>query len=406
VVSHWKNASLSFLTARFDPHASSFGWVPEPDVKARGTWGLLRSCIVTTVFWASTSLHLNIPRAKSSTTHRAVTRFIWAIAITAVPELMLSIAVTQYFEARILLRTIDELCERYACRNPAWNMTQAFYYNMGGFLVHSAPGTCHGRSDDMERPKTLKMKHMDALAELGWLHLIDVPAERVKEYSKTNRFGEMVALVQTFWFLIQTFVRFNQHLPTSPLEITTTAYAVCNFISWLLWFQKPLDVGFSTEITDVDYRMLKQLTQRRQRASRPNSMANFTDWKSQLPIVKTKGYRFHDFLATLVIWIASVSLFGGLQLLAWNYAFPTTAETIMWRCSCLVIMVEPPLFFVWITVRRVAPDTVSIDFIGLSLTILYLSARIYNVFEGFFSLRLTPPTLYETIPWANWLPHV
>jgi hypothetical protein len=80
---------------------------------------------------------------------------------------MLTVAMTQYLEARILLRDIDELCERFASRNPHWNMTQAFYYNMRGFLMHVAPGARREPPDDADKPKTLKMKHIDAIVDLA-----------------------------------------------------------------------------------------------------------------------------------------------------------------------------------------------------------------------------------------------
>jgi hypothetical protein len=42
----------------------------------------------------------------------------------------MTIAMTQYLEARILLRDIAELTELYGQPNPGWTMTQAFYYNV------------------------------------------------------------------------------------------------------------------------------------------------------------------------------------------------------------------------------------------------------------------------------------
>jgi hypothetical protein len=319
---------------------------------------------------------------------------------------MLTVAMTQYLEARILLRDIDELSEQFGHRNPHWNMTQAFYYNMRGFLMHVAPGARRGRSHDADRPKTLKMKHIDAIVELGWLHLIDVPAERIKEYAKQNRLAKTIALAQALWFLVQTFARFHQHLPTSPFEITTVAYVVCTFFSWLLWFEKPQDVGFSTEIRDGDVWAVKQLTQQRCRKSRSHDSHSLRGWKSQLPNLKSRKYRVRDKVYLGITWSVTAVIFGGLHLLAWNYEFPTVEETMMWRYSCVAIMALPPLFYVWVLVRHVEfGGSNSIDVIGIFITFLYLAARIYNILEVFFSLRATPPALYQTVQWPNWLPH-
>src|SRR2546423_442868 len=334
-VPHWKGAASPILAPRFNPFANVAAWVPEPPVNSRGTYGLLASCVITTFFCVATSLHLNIPKARHGTLYRAWTRVCWITANTLAPEIMLTVAMTQYLEARILLRDIDELCEQFRCRNPHWNMTQAFYYNMRGFLMHAAPGSRHGRPHEPDKPKTLKMKHIDAIVELGYLHFIDVPAERIKDYSKQNRLAKTIALVQALWFLIQTFARFHQHLPTSPFEITTIAYVVCTLFSWLLWLQKPQDVGFSTEIDDADIAAVKRLTRQRRRKSSSHSRRSFRGWRSQLPNLKSRKYRFRDKVYLGITWSVTAVIFGGLHLLAWNYAFPTAGETIMWKCSCI-----------------------------------------------------------------------
>jgi hypothetical protein len=338
--------------------------------------------------------------------HRVWTRLCWITANTLAPEIMLTVAMTQYLEARILLRDIDELCEQFRCRNPHWNMTQAFYYNMQGFLMHIAPASRRGRSSDVDKPTALKMKHIDAIVELGWLDLIDVPAERIKEYSKQNRLAKTIALAQALWFLVQTFARFNQHLPTSPFEITTIAYVVCTFFSWLLWFEKPQDVGFSTDIKDADFGPVKHLTHQKRRKSRSHGSASLKGWKSQLPNLKSRKYRFRDKVYLGITWSVTAVIFGGLHLLAWKYQFPTTEETIMWRFSCIAIMALPPLFYVWVIIRHVEFDgSNSTDFIGIFITFLYVAARLYNILEVFFSLRSTPPELYQMVQWPNWMPH-
>jgi hypothetical protein len=405
-VPHWKDAPSPILAPRFNPLAKVSAWVPEPNVNTRGTYGLLASCVITTFFCVATSLHLNIPKAKHGTIHRTWTRLCWIIANTLAPEIMLTVAMTQYLEARILLRDIDELCEQFGRRNPNWNMTQAFYYNMRGFLMHVAPGSRRGRSHDADKPMTLKMKHIDAIVELGWLYLINVPAERIKEYSKQNRLAKTIALAQALWFLVQTFARFHQRLPTSPFEITTVAYVVCTFFSWLLWLEKPQDVGFSTEIRDADAGAVKQLTRQKRRKSRSHNSQSLRGWRSQLPNLKSRKYRFRDKVYLGITWSVTAAIFGGLHLLAWNYEFPTVEETIMWRYSCIAIMILPPLFYVWVIIRHVEfGGSNSIDIIGMFITFLYLAARIYNILEVFFSLRATPPALYQTVQWPNWLPH-
>jgi hypothetical protein len=252
------------------------------------------------------------------------------------------------------------------------------------------------------------MKHIDAIVELGLLDSINLSAERIKEYSKQNWLAKTVAIVQALWFLIQTIARVHQHLPTSPFEITTVAYVVCTFFSWLLWFRKPQDIGFSTEIeiSDPAVSEVKRLTRQRRRKSSSHNSHSFRGWRSQLPNLKSRKYRIKDKVYLGITWSVTAVIFGGLHLLAWDYAFPTAGETAMWRCSCIAIMVLPPLFYVWVIARHVKDGgSDSIAWVGIFIAFLYLVARIYNILEVFFSLRATPPALYQTVQWPNWLPH-
>jgi hypothetical protein len=317
---------------------------------------------------------------------------------------MLAVAVTQYHEARILLRNIHELCERFAIHNPRWNMRQAFYYNMRGFR-YFAPGATRGLSDGAGKPKNLKMRHIEVIVEHNWLRLIDVRSERIKEYSKQNRLAKTIALAQALWFVIQTIARAHQHLPTSPFEITTIAYVSCAVISWVLWYRKPQDIGFPTEVPECDSRMVRQLTCRRHRNPRSHNKVKFRGWENQLPNLRSREYQPRDRVLIGVTWSATALIFGGLHLLAWDYEFPTIGETIMWRWSCIAIMVLPSLFYVWLVIWTVELGSDSIGIVGNFIIFFYLVARLYNIFEVFYSLRSTPADLYVTVQWPNWLPH-
>lgn len=221
------SVSLSHLAPRLDLYLAPLGWVSEPKVNTRGTWDILQACIVTIFFCTATSLHLNIPKEEYGNFRRMWTHFWWMTANAVAPEVCMCIAMTQYIEARLVLKDIKRLCNKRPRRKDRhWTMTHAFYYNMRGFVYRPSASSNYNSSSSQEynEPKPLKMKHLDAIIELDLLKKITLPESLIKEYSKQNRLAKTIAVVQALWLLIQTFARIREHLPASPFEITAVAY--------------------------------------------------------------------------------------------------------------------------------------------------------------------------------------
>jgi len=364
------------------------------------------------------------------------TRLSWMTANAVAPEICTVIAMTQYLEARLVLQDIEKYCEKYNRTNYGWTMTQAFYYNMGGYVYHPRVGSDYAYSRQDGKPKTLTMEHLRAIVRLRLLRKITKPEDLINEYSKRNRLAKTIALVQALWLLIQTFARIKQCLPTSPLEITAVAYISVTLFrygrlylrphyskqielikvgvkpnSWFLWLHKPQDVGFSTELrNDEFHEAIESAPPEGDEAS-----SIFSGWKHQLPNIM-RPYHPREKMVIAWTWGAVAAVFGGLHLLAWNYRFPSPEERLLWRFSSVAIMVLPHAFLAWETIlgclaarqrqrRRHQQQRQSGNFVGVLLVLLYIAARLYNFVEVFLSLRSTPPRLYQEVQWPNWLPH-
>lgn len=373
------------LVARVYRFAQNVGWVSSPDC-GRGTLDLLQSCMFTIFFATYTSLHLNIPNDGDGTRRVMWTRFCWMTATTLAPEVCMCVAVTQYLEARIVLRDLDELYYYWGYREGhGWKMVHAYYFNMKGFIFKPHKG----------RFRILKMKHLPGVVAADLLPLITKTEEMIKDYSKNDHLAKLLALVQAFWFLIQTFARMKEHLPTSPLEISTVAYIACTFFSYLLWWNKPQDVTVSTP---VDHRFERFFHKR------PHSHSPQRGIKSQLPN-KNRPYRLRDKVILGFTFQFIATLFGGLHCLAWNYEFPTHEERLLWRISSVGMIALPPIFY-WTRVMLSLDCFPGVpDVAGLFLICLYIVVRMFNLLEVFFSLRSTPPGLYRTVNWVEVIPH-
>ena len=73
-----------------------------------------------------------------------------------------------------------------------------------------------------------------------------VPTEaEIKDRGKSNWLTKSLVLVQTSWFVLQCIARAIKHLPVTRLEIVTLAYAVMDFVIYIFWWNKPLNVNDS-----------------------------------------------------------------------------------------------------------------------------------------------------------------
>ena len=71
-----------------------------------------------------------------------------------------------------------------------------------------------------------------------------MPTEvEIKDRGKSDWLAKSLVLLQTLWFIMQCIARGIKHLPITHLEIVTLAYAAMNFVIYVLWWNKPLNVN-------------------------------------------------------------------------------------------------------------------------------------------------------------------
>ena len=145
-----------------------------------------------------------------------------------------------------------------------------------------------------------------------------------------------------------------------------------------------------------------------------------------------------------LLLVIIVTAYSSLHFAAWNFAFPTQIEWLMWRIVCIIMLSGASIFFTceFYRVRRIngrwqrwksrfsyrrhglAPPESAIPLhrllrvkmeakfvptwsvINMSVvTVLYTSARLYIAIECFISLRLLPIHAFDSIEWSNFIPH-
>jgi hypothetical protein len=108
-----------------------------------------------------------------------------------------------------------------------WTKTHRFFTIMGGFMEHHNNGP----------PTVLEAKDIPAVTKKRILEV------GIQDRSKGDGLSKTFALVQTTWFILQCISWAIEKLPVMELEVAMRAFAVLNFSTYILWWNKPLNVS-------------------------------------------------------------------------------------------------------------------------------------------------------------------
>lgn len=109
---------------------------------------------------------------------------------------------------------------------------------MGGFML-------------FEGDTPVRILFPDEMETLAKSELIDFPRiteEEIQDRSKGDFISKGLVVVQSTWFVLQCLARAVKHLPVSELEVMTLAYATLNFVTYAIWWNKPLNVQRSFRV--------------------------------------------------------------------------------------------------------------------------------------------------------------
>ena len=379
------------------------------------------------------------------------------ICALLVPEYVLAWSIRQFLVARKIAKGEFKLWVKFlsiadilskSLIDQGWSTMHGFFVIMGGFHLFE-----RGSIETSDNDKAILHDNDIPLRPLAACDLYDdhedytrqsiradidftsftVPTkEEIEDKGKSDWLAKSLVLLQTSWFVMQCIARAKEHLPITHLEIVSLAYAAMNFVIYIFWWNKPLNVNRPVRV----FRKSERSATQHQDISRPkqHSRAWELTWEKIGRGLKTiaifiVGSQDEDVdlrredrvprfwansddeqgIADAIVLGVGVC-FGAIHCISWGFSFPTLTELLIWRVSCVAITAVPIyislglLFGFWLADTGFG-ETV-IYFIPTSGVTLYIVARVVTLALAFTSLRDLPPGAYETVHWTTFIPHV
>ncbi|KIX05526.1 uncharacterized protein Z518_06398 [Rhinocladiella mackenziei CBS 650.93] len=436
-----RSCSNAAATQEFTPSVRVRRWVHQSTF--RGTFDILWTSLVTIFISTYSMLCLNVPAPTDSYTKRFRRRLLWMVLGVLGPEFPLTYAAGQWSRAKHSVEAFR------ASGYESWHMRQAFFADMGGFILHIRDS----------KPFPLNA------TQLHWLvrnQFVDYPAITHKEVwdkSKQDTFTKVITAFQIGYLILQCIARAIQGLTITTLELNALAIVVCSLMTSFVWLHKPADV--STAVPIYSSHSLAEITLNRPwrltpldfiDENGPGYSVNVQPFMKmpvippERPIQRIPNDRFpmNPYGTQEYFLCFATLLFTAIHVAGWSFDFPSRIERLLWRICSLLLFGITVAFWIfettaswarlgrWKTIylylfnrkalaahkRRVAQRKATLkreatqlplpwEFATIApLAIIYGVARLYLIGEAFAELRNMKGTAYVNVDWTYFIPHI
>jgi len=317
---------------------------------------------------------------------------------------------------------------------------------MGGFMEYEG-----------NRPiRVLLPEELESYSLTGNGNFPRISKAEIEDKSKGDTLSKGFVVVQTSWFVTQCIARGVQRLPITELELVTLAFAVLNFVIYVLWWDKPLNVqcgvrvykkrnteepvddggveavvGFWIALRDALSELPAAIIRAKQDTDAVGWLSHIVFWPTTKIVQVIRGvnpsensensestYRVRTFYpeewsgsalwGTFVVMAITLT-FGSIHCIGWTFHFPSNTERTLWRAASVCIIGVPIMYLslalLMFYVRRPFMLWATI-YLARFLLILYTLSRLVLLVLPFMCLRSLPLAAYHVVNWTSLIPHL
>jgi hypothetical protein len=260
----------------------------------------------------------------------------------------------------------------------------------------------------------------------------------------------------------QCIARGAQGLPVTELELATVAFAALDFVIYLLWWDKPLQVRRGVRV--YKKRMAEEPIDDGNAESTVGFLGALRDALSDIPAAiicgpDLSGFTDSQWLIRALLWplfkpvdillslpnveandvkyekrvntfypakwatssqnssiilVAMITVvFGAVHCIGWSFDFPSSIERTLWRVASLSMTCVPILIAPFCVLGAAIDILLKYrfnNFCGymafILLLSLYILSRLALLILPFLCLRSLPPAAFHVVHWASFIPHI
>ncbi|KAF9476289.1 hypothetical protein BDN70DRAFT_882606 [Pholiota conissans] len=410
----------------------------------RGVSDIITSCFTTILACTWSALHLDVPLNNSNWFQQFWYRVRCSLSILFAPEVTVAIALWQRHRAKEIAQEYNDFIasknkksetestsDPEASTNlmetettapqsvPHWTSTHGFFVLMGGFVLceNGKPSRILRMKskaleifdfDDMMEGDESALRYCD-LMKLLQNEIIDPPKfiskEDILDRSKSDDISKAFVVIQTTYFIFQCITRWAYGLDVTELEVFTLGSALINGFTYWVWWNKPQGVGrpIFLEAKGPLREEEEEAPENSDSVSDANSDLNHPLRTMIMALLKADEIRSSaKIIVVCGLAFALVHLIPG-----WFLIFPSGAEKWLWRVSAIILMVEP--FLVSICLSLLFFELYYGARIFFVATVLFFPFYLYGsrilLILSLISLRSLPDGAFQSIEWTTYIPH-
>lgn len=223
-----------------------------------------------------------------------------------------------------------------------WTLAHSYFANMGGLVYQKLPYWVPVNHSVLTGPYLHGISWPPGAHPLQGLILTQ---EDIADKSKADWVLRAMSIMQITWLMLTIFARHASALPLTQLELATFAFSIFAVATYSVNWWKPKDVSrpthlsgvhrFSIDLDQTQSFVLRLMSPGKANAISASSIAHaarvkndVVDLEGRLPLI-------------FKLMAAAAFVFGGIHCLAWNFAFSSHAEAILWRVASIGSAVIP-----------------------------------------------------------------